>query len=216
MKPPNFSSLTYAAVWHGCQTIFDLLYRTEVAGMENVPTDGAFILACNHASFLDPPIAGSYLTRELHYFARKTLFKGRFGKLISDLNSIPIDRDGDSDLGAFRKVFGVLKSGDAILVFPEGTRSKDGALQSVRGGVGMLACRSQVPVLPVRIFGSFDIWSRKQKLPALHKSLSLTVGPVVLPQSYDPGKKDKERYQIASTRIMKAIENLKAPELGYV
>ncbi|WOO39628.1 lysophospholipid acyltransferase family protein [Rubellicoccus peritrichatus] len=216
MKPPKFSSLTYAAVWHGCQTIFDLLYRPEIAGIENVPADGSFILACNHASFLDPPIAGSYLPRELHYFARKTLFKGRFGKLISDLNSIPIDRDGDSDLAAFRKVFGVLKSGEAILVFPEGTRTKDGKLGEVRGGVGMLACRSQVPVLPVRIFGSFDIWSRKHKYPALSKNLGLTIGPVILPKDYDPGKADKERYQNASTRIMKEIENLKAPEISGV
>lgn len=211
MRRPRFSSMTYAAVWHGCQTFYDLLYRTEIMGLENVPMDGPFLLASNHASFLDPPIVGSYMPRELTYFARKTLFQGRFGKLISDLNAIPIDRDGDSDLGAFRKVFAVLKDGGALLVFPEGTRTTDGDFLEARSGVGMIACRTQVPVLPVRIFGSYDIWSRKRKLPALFGSLGITIGKPLMPESYDPGKADKERYLIAAQRILDAIKGLPEP-----
>lgn len=213
MKPPDFTSGTYRAVWHGCQWAFNLFYRTELAGLDNVPPEGPFILASNHASFLDPPIAGSYLPRELHYFARKTLFRGRFGKLIKDLNSIPIDRDGSSDLKAFRAVFNVLRGGGAIIVFPEGTRTHDGFLQSVKSGVGMLACRARVPVVPMRIFGSYDIWSRHQKLPNKLKTLTVCVGPPIPPAEYDPGKADAHRYQTASDRIMHAIESLKKPEL---
>lgn len=212
MPRPHFSSMTYAAVWHGCQTLFDLLYRTEVAGLENVPLEGPFLLASNHASFLDPPIVGSYMPRELTYFARKTLFQGRFGKLITDLNSIPIDRDGDSDLGAFRKVFSVLKDGGALLVFPEGTRSQNGVFGEARSGVGMIACRTQVPVLPVRVFGSYDIWSRKRKFPAPHGSLGISIGKVLLPEAYDPGKAEKERYLIAAQRILAAIAVLPKPQ----
>ncbi len=211
MQRPHFSSLTYAAVWHGCQTLFDLFYRTEVAGLENVPADGPFLLASNHASFLDPPIVGSYMPRELTYFARKTLFQGRFGKLISDLNAIPIDRDGDSDLAAFRKVFAVLKNGGALLVFPEGTRSSDGQFGTARSGVGMIACRAKVPVLPVRIFGSYDIWNRTHKLPALHGSLGITVGKILPPEVYDPGKADNDRYLSAAKYILAAIAALEPP-----
>lgn len=211
MGRPHFSSLTYAAVWHGCQTLFDLLYRTEIAGLEHVPAKGPFLLASNHASFLDPPIVGSYFPRELTYFARKTLFQGRFGKLITDLNSIPIDRDGDSDLSAFRKVFSVLKDGGALLVFPEGTRSKDGGLGRARSGVGMIACRARVPVLPVRLFGSYEIWNRERKLPALHGSLGITIGKPLEPAAFDPGKGDQERYQHAAERILAAIATLQSP-----
>lgn len=211
MSPPRFSSLTYAAVWHGCSTLFDLLYQTEIAGQANIPPTGPFILASNHASFFDPPIVGSHLPRELHYFARKTLFQGRFGKLITDLNSIPIDRDGDSDLGAFRKVFGILKDGGGLLVFPEGTRTHDGALGQARSGVGLIACRAAVPVVPARVFGAYDIWSRHRKLPSLRGHLGLTIGPSIAPSQFDPGKNDPERYLNAAKNILSAIEDLHPP-----
>lgn len=216
MRVPRFSSLTYAAVWHGSQMVSDLFYRTEVAGLEHFPMEGPFLLASNHASFLDPPLVGSHMPRELTYFARKTLFQGRFGKLITDLNSIPIDRDGDSDLGAFRKVFSVLKDGGALLVFPEGTRSTDGSIGPARSGVGMIACRAKVPVLPVRIFGSYDIWSRNRKLPSLSGSLGITVGKVLPLEVFDPGKDDPDRYLTAAQRILAAIAALKPPAVGAV
>jgi len=211
MNPPDFQSHTYRAVWHGCQLVFNLLYRTEVAGLEHIPETGPFILASNHASYLDPPIIGSYLPRELHYFARKTLFKGHFGRLISDLNSIPIDRDGGSDLQAFRAVFNALKQGGGILIFPEGTRTHDGQLAHVKSGLGMLACRAQVPVIPARIFGSYAIWSRFQHRPAWQKNLGLTIGAPLPPAAYDPGKAALERNQTASDRIMAAIAALPPP-----
>jgi len=211
VQRPRFSGLTYAFVWHSCHSIFDLLFQTEVAGLDNVPLQGPFILASNHASFLDPPIIGSYMPRELTYFARKTLFKGPLGNLIKNLNAIPIDRDGDSDLAAFRNVFNALKQGGALLVFPEGTRSQDGNFGEVRSGVGMIACRAQVPVLPVRVFGSYDVWSRHDRYPRLGHALAIRVGPCLQPQDYDPGKADKERYLSAAKRIFEAITKLQQP-----
>ena len=130
-----------------------------------MPAQGSFILAVNHASFYDPPIAVCRLPRPVHFFARNTLFRGLFGKLIANLNAIPVKRDADSDVTAIKRVLGLLRKGDSLLLFPEGTRTQDGNLQEAQRGIGMIACRSGVPVLPARIFGSYESCGRNRKWP---------------------------------------------------
>ena len=90
---------------------FKIFHRFEVFGVDNVPKKGAFILASNHLSFFDPPALGCKLPRNLHYFARDTLFVGPLGSLIRSLNSIPVDRE-KLDLRTLRTVLSVLKNGD--------------------------------------------------------------------------------------------------------
>lgn len=190
---------------------FRLWNDLQVAGVENVPEEGPFLLACNHASFLDPPVFAVACPRELHFFARKTLWKGAFGNLITNLNAIPIDRDGERDLQAFRRVFSTLKEGGSLLVFPEGTRSPDGELHEGKKGVGMIACRAGAPVVPARIFGSYEMWSRHKKLPNLTADLGVSFGPPIPLEDYDPGKEDPARYETAAARIMAGIAALKNP-----
>lgn len=189
--------------------IWDLFTGCEAYGMENVPANGPFLLACNHASFLDPPVFGAYSPRALHYFARKTLFIGPFGKLIRKYNAIPIDRDGQSDLHAFREVFKVLKSGGCLLVFPEGTRTSDGRLQTARPGLGMIAARAGVPIVPARIHGSFRIYSRHRKLPDLLNPMSVVFGRAIDPATIDPGKNDPDRFRKISQAVLDKIAELK-------
>lgn len=203
-------------MWTTAQTWFGLMHRTEVYGANHVPCTGSFILACNHASFYDPPLCGANLPRELHYFARKTLFKGPLGKIITDLNSIPIDRDGDSDIAAFKRVFNTLKTDGGLLLFPEGTRTRDGQLQSAKKGVGLIACRAQVPVVPVRIFGSYEVWGRHKKIPDFRSPIKLVVGRPLSVADFDPGKKDAERYQTAANTIMQHITRLYIPHAHAV
>ncbi|MGE9294729.1 MAG: lysophospholipid acyltransferase family protein [Puniceicoccales bacterium] len=190
---------------------FRLLNGLTVSGQEHIPTEGPFLLACNHASFLDPPVFAAACPRELHFFARKTLWKGSFGTLITNLNAIPIDRDGERDLEAFRRVFSTLKDGESLLVFPEGTRTDDGSLHDGKKGVGLIACRAQAPVAPARIFGSYEMWNRHHKLPRLTKPLGVAFGPMIPADVYDPGKTDPDRYQTAANRIMQAIGQLEDP-----
>ena len=201
----------YQLVWSSAQSLFELFHQCEVYGIENIPQSDAFILASNHASFYDPPALGAHLPRELNYFARKTLFKGPLKKIITDLNSIPIDRDGDSDIAAFKKVFTVLKTGGGLLLFPEGTRTEDGHLQSAKKGVGLIACRAQVPVVPARIFGSYSAWGRHRPIPDILCPMSLVIGPPLSTEQFDPGKKDAQRYQTAADTIMKSIAQLSIP-----
>lgn len=204
-------------LYRNCRATLAGWFRTwnelQVAGKEHVPADGPFLLACNHASFLDPPVFAAACPRELHFFARKTLWKGAFGKLITELNAIPIDRDGESDLQAFRAVFNALKEGGSLLVFPEGTRTPDGELHAAKKGIGMIACRGQAPVVPARIFGSYEMWSRNAKFPRLTAKLGVTFGPPILPSEYDLGKSDPDRYEAAAQKIMSGIAALEDARL---
>jgi len=204
----------YRAWWQGLLDWFHLWNDFTVAGRAHIPNEGPFLLACNHASFLDPPVFAAACPRELHFFARKTLWKGAFGNLITNLNAIPIDRDGERDLEAFRRVFATLRDGGALLVFPEGTRTGDGELHSGKKGVGLIACRAQVPVVPARVFGSYEMWNRHHKFPRLTQRLGVAFGAAVPPLSYDPGKADPQRYQSAADRIMIAIAELGDPRLS--
>ncbi|MBP8257522.1 MAG: 1-acyl-sn-glycerol-3-phosphate acyltransferase, partial [Opitutaceae bacterium] len=132
-----------------CMLIYDVLFRGDVSGTANIPSDGPFIVACNHASHLDPPIVGSQIPRQMAFFARKTLWKpGIASWWLDGVGTIPVDRDGGTDVAAIRRVLQTLQSGKAMILFPEGTRSPDGNLQSAKAGVGLIACKTQAPVLP--------------------------------------------------------------------
>ncbi len=185
--------------------------RLEVRGAVHVPRSGAFILASNHCSYADPPILASACPdyRQINFLARNTLFTGTWGKLLRGMKALPLDRDGDSDLATFRVVLKLLKEGEPLLIFPEGTRSHDGCLQPPKRGVGMIACKAQVPVVPVRVFGTFEMWPRGQALPDVFAPLAVTFGPALLPPDYDPGRKARDRAEQAAANIMEAIAILR-------
>ncbi|MGF1453308.1 MAG: lysophospholipid acyltransferase family protein [Opitutales bacterium] len=187
--------------------------RFEVFGEGHIPRQGPFLLASNHASFIDPPVVSAAVPtyRQIYFFARKSLFKGWFGKLIASLHAIPIDRDADSDLAAFRRVFDLLNQGHPLLVFPEGTRSPDGQIGRAEKGVGLIACRAQVPIVPARVFGSYEYWGRQQKLPKLGGQLAVTFGAPFEVSTVDPGKKSSERYAVVAQKTLDTIASLPPP-----
>jgi 1-acyl-sn-glycerol-3-phosphate acyltransferase len=129
---------------------------------------------------------------------------------------IPVDRDGASDIRAIRCVLKLLQEGQGITVFPEGTRSPDGQFKAAQPGIGLLACRASVPVIPVRVFGTYEIWNRHQTKPNFHRRSQCVVGPPMWPQIYDPGKEHPQRYLECAQRIMKAIRDLQLPTLQRV
>lgn len=193
------------------RVIFDIAFRGQIAGLDNLPKDGAFILASNHASHLDPPIVGSLIPHQVCFFARKTLWKKGFASWwLNIVGTIPVDRDGGSDVHAIKRVLQALKNDKVIILFPEGTRSQDGALQPARPGVGLLACRTQVPVVPARIFGSFDAFGRDGKIH-IPTPVTVVYGKPIPASAYDDPKAGKERYQRASEHIMTHIAALQKP-----
>jgi len=196
--------------------IYDAFFRGEVVGVENLPKTGPFIVASNHASHLDPPSVGCHIPRQLAFFARKTLRKGGFATWwLNGVGAIPVDRDGASDVSAMKNVLRALQSVTVITLFPEGTRSPDGTLQSPKTGVGMIACRSRVPVVPARIFNSHVALGRDGKLRTGTR-MSIVYGRPLQPADYDDPKAGKERYQRASEKIMTAIAALREPRAVIV
>ncbi len=174
------SQIVYTASRTFLRVAFWTLGGLEVHGLQNLPMTGPLIVACNHASHLDPMVLGAAFPRPLNFLARRTLFDVPvFRWLIHHNNAFPLDREGDPR-EALRTFGERLDQGAAVVMFPEGTRSSDGALGEIRPGVGMLAVRNYVPVLPVFVWGSYQSWPRGRGYPKPHH-LKALMGEVIVP-----------------------------------
>ena len=183
---------------------FKIFHRFEITGADNIPVNGSFILASNHASYFDPPALGCKLPRNLHYFARDTLFFWPLGLLIRSLNSIPVNRS-QLDIATLKRVLKVLQSGDPLLVFPEGTRSPDGQIHRGKKGIGLLLAKSQSDVLPARITGGNEVLGKGMIIPRIGRKLVVTYGPIIRFETLDPGKSDPLRYETIANRVLEEI-----------
>lgn len=209
--PASTTAPVYGLSAYAAGVVYEMFFRGGVVGMENLPATGGFLLAANHASHLDPFILGAQVPRQVTFFARKTLWKPGFASWwLNTVGVIPVDRDGGSDVTAIKRVLHVLKRQEIIIMFPEGTRSPDGKLQTPKPGVGLFACRSQVPIVPVRLFGSFEAFSKGGAV-RLGAPVTVVVGRPMAPADYDDPAAGKARYQLASERIMARISALERP-----
>lgn len=146
------------------RTVLRILLKLEIRGVENTPSTGTLVVAINHASFLDPLIAGAFLPRTVIPLGKVELFRNRlFGWVFPAYGVIPIHR-GEIDRAAIRRSLEVLRSGGALLVAPEGTRSRDGRLQHARSGVALLAVRTDATLLPVAVWGVQAFWRNLRRL----------------------------------------------------
>jgi 1-acyl-sn-glycerol-3-phosphate acyltransferase len=147
-----------------CQIFCVSFFRVRSYGRDHIPKKGAFVLICNHQSYLDPILCGITSHRRLGYLARDTLFTHWFfGRLISSVGTIPV-KQGEADLSAMRKVIAKLKNGEAICLFPEGTRSMDGRIERFKPGFGLLCRRGKAAIVPAIVDGAFECWPRHKKL----------------------------------------------------
>jgi 1-acyl-sn-glycerol-3-phosphate acyltransferase len=143
------------------------LFRIRVFGRQHVPEHGGVLVVSNHQSHLDPILVGLCFDRRLNYVARDTLFGfAPFRWLISSLDAIPIDREGIA-LGGLKESLRRLKDGEMLLIYPEGTRTRDGEVGLLKPGFLALARRAKVPLLPVAVDGSYQAWPRRNLLPRL-------------------------------------------------
>lgn len=202
----------YLALYHGARAFVSTFGTLDVVGAENIP-DGACVFASNHVSHLDPPLVGSSIPREIHFLARKTLFKNPvFGHIITKANAIPVDLEKGMEVGTFKRLKSLAASGESVLIFPEGTRSADGEIGDAKGGTGMLACSMHLTVVPVRVSGAYELLPRTSRFPVPGARVSVVFGKPLAPADFDPGKKHPERYLEATRTIMDAIAALKEPE----
>jgi 1-acyl-sn-glycerol-3-phosphate acyltransferase len=192
-------------------TLHSMWLRGDVVGAENFPMAGPFLIASNHASHLDPPLVGCHVPRQMRFFARKSLWNNPLvAWWMNQVETIPVERDS-GDVGAIKRVLQALKENRAIVLFPEGTRSMDGQLQKAKAGVGLMACKTGVPVVPCRVFGSFEAFGKSAKLPRLGSSVTIVFGPPIFATEYDDPSAGKARYELAAQRIMDRIAQLAPP-----
>ncbi len=184
------------------------LFRFTSEGVGNIPSVGPIILASNHASNLDPLFIGVAAPRFIHYLAKKELFSNPlFGFVLRRIcGALPIDRD-QMDRSILREVFALLERREMLLVFPEGTRTHDGALGEAKLGVGMIAHHARAMVIPVYIKGTYEILPRHAKR-LRRAACRVTFGTAVdLADLYGQAR-TKDVYRLIGGRIMESIGKL--------
>jgi 1-acyl-sn-glycerol-3-phosphate acyltransferase len=208
MLKPQFGPVRTAAWyffgWSLCFIWSRLYLRAKVCGRNNVPAKGSFIFASNHASYLDPILLGTSIHRSLNYMAREDLFeKGFLAWALPRVQSFPVRR-GEGDLGAIRQALKLLKTGKPLVIFPEGTRTEDGKLQSGKPGIGFIVAKSGVPVVPAYVEGSFEVMPKGAKELKRHQ-IKVYIGE---PMRFE-ATSDRAAYQRISDEIMSRIAGLK-------
>lgn len=209
-KHPQSMNIIYNAGYTLSRAVATFLFSYRAEGAGNIPEDGPVIIASNHASFLDPPLVGIASRRALWYLARRTLLDWPLlGPILPSLNVIPVDRDGN-DRTALKQIIKLLEAGEGVVLFPEGTRSPDGRLQRPQPGLGLLAAKTLAPVVPARIFGSFEAFPKNAKLPT-PVPIAVCFGPPLRFTQAETTPASRETYQALSDRVMEAIANIQPP-----
>lgn len=170
------------SIWYSflrilAQLAFPAFWRYRSFGRENVPRSGGVLIVCNHQSYVDPLLIGVGLNRQIHIMARRSLFHKYllFRWLILSLNAFPLN-DSGVDFGAVKETIRRLKRGKMVLMFPEGTRTRDGSIGEIHTGIAMIAKRSGSPVVPAVIDGAFEAWPRTRKLFRLGPDVKVAFG----------------------------------------
>ena len=177
-------------------TMFRIIYRAEVHGQENVPKEGGAIIAANHISLWDPPFVGAFCPRRVSFMAKKELFENSiFSSIITSLGAFPVNR-GAADRNAIKTALAVLSEGKCLGLFPEGTRSKSGKLGEPEAGIGLIAYKANVPIVPVAITGTNG--------KGLFPKFTIRFGKPI--PAGDP--KDKKLMTTLPTQIMTEIQKL--------
>jgi 1-acyl-sn-glycerol-3-phosphate acyltransferase len=197
--------------YHLSRLLAKVFYDFRIIHRERVIQTGPVILATNHQSFLDPPLAGNASDRAIFFLAKKSLMDvSILGWLLPKLNVIPVNLEG-SDRSALKALIRILSAGECALVFPEGTRTPDGNLQPAEPGLGLLVAKTRAPVVPMRIFGAYDIWPIHGKL-RLRGKITIVVGEPIYFSESDVEGGGKDLYMRLSQRVMDAIAALQLPE----
>jgi 1-acyl-sn-glycerol-3-phosphate acyltransferase len=176
--------------------LFLLLFRLKSYGQENVPEEGPLVLCGNHRSLFDPPLLGTPLRRELFFMAKEELFRiPIFGSLISRVHAFPVKRGGVSK-ESIRLSIQLLKDGNAMCIFPEGTRKNAGGVG--KKGAAMLALKSNAVVIPVAIIGNYKPFRR----------MAVYYGKPIDLSEYTQGT--SEQLEAATDKIMNEIRAMVA------
>lgn len=157
-----------------------VLYRLQLEGREHIPPRGPLIVVANHQSYLDPILLGMLAwTRTFRAMAKSSLFRfGPFGRLISLFGALPVDQH-KGDLATIRVAIDEVNAGHAVIIYPEGGRTRDGRVRPFQRGFQVILKRTRAPVLPVTIEGAYDVWPAGRPLPRLSGRIIVRAHPVI-------------------------------------
>ncbi|MGA2747349.1 MAG: lysophospholipid acyltransferase family protein [Verrucomicrobiota bacterium] len=210
---PSRMNPCYRAGWLFFRAVFALYFRWRVFNPERVPARGPVILASNHASYIDPPLVGAGVARHISYLARDSIF--RVPILASILRSwrvVPVDRDGGTGRG-LKMILTRLEEGGAIILFPEGTRTRHGEMNPARSGIGLAVIKSSAPVVPARVFGTHRAFGPHVLVPRPRRVMVKYGRPLYFQALREeartaPKQRLKDIYQRIADEIMAEIARL--------
>src|ERR1700736_379388 len=196
--------------YHLSRLFAQLFFGFRIINRERAIQSGPVILAMNHQSFFDPPLAGNACDRPIFFLAKKSLMNVPvLGWLLPKLNVIPVNLEG-GDRSALKALIRVLSAGECALVFPEGTRTPDGNLQPAEPGLGLVIAKTRAAVVPMRIFGAFDAWPIGGKI-RLGPKITVVVGQPIHFTDSDFEGTGRDLYGRLSQRVMDAIAAIQLP-----
>lgn len=187
------SKLLYKSVAYLFKLYFKFYYRYEVIGKSNIPEKGRLVIMANHITYLDPPILGSILQRQIHFMAKEELFKNPImGYLLKKVGQFPVKR-GRPDRNALKKSFEILRNEQVLGIFPEGsTQGKDKGLKKAKSGAVLIPIKEKSPIIPIGI-------------KFIGRKLRVSIGKPFTLDSYYNRKLSKEDRKEAGTFIMNKI-----------
>ena len=213
MPEPTETTLSYRFARFTFGMFFRIWFRWKVLHHERVPAKGGVILASNHDSYLDPVYVVSALERMVVGLARESAFNVPLGgRILRSWRVIPVDQTGT---GRGLKTFlSRLRSGDAVIMYPEGTRSPTGQIRAPQPGIGLIIIKSTAPVVPIKLFGAYEAYARHHWLPRPYQVQIKFGEPLDFADLRAEAKqtKDKDRlkeiYKQAATDLLHAIAQI--------
>jgi 1-acyl-sn-glycerol-3-phosphate acyltransferase len=215
--PPSADRSWLARAWFrivqfGVGSLLAATGGLRASGRENIPATGGSLLVSNHLSYLDVFVLGIPVPRpwRLNYVARSTLFLPVLGALIRSVGGFPIQREGMGASG-LKETLRRVRNGGIVILFPEGTRSRDGALGPIKPGIAVLATRARVPIVPAAVAGTFEVWPRGRPFPWPHP-IWVHYGPAITPEEL-AGLAPEAVVSLIRARLL-AAQQVARKELG--
>lgn len=219
-SPAHRMNATYAFGRSIITPLARVVYRPRVEGRDNVPMTGPVIIASNHLSFIDSIAIPVAAPRPVHFLAKSSYFEGSgmsgwmSREFFTSIGAIPVQRGaGQAALDALDQQRLLLEQGNAVALYPEGTRSLDGRLYKGRTGVAFLALQTGAPVVPVGLIGTDKVMPVGARMPSLTQRITVKFGEPLDLSPHGPANSGKAR-RLATDAIMSAIHALSGQELA--
>jgi 1-acyl-sn-glycerol-3-phosphate acyltransferase len=184
-----------------------LYLRLRIVNSHKIPKTGTFILAPSHRSTLDIPVAAATTRRRLMYMGKDSMWKIKpIGTFLTALGSFPVTR-GSADLEALKRCIAVLDRGDPLVLFPEGTRHRGRIIEPLFDGAAFIAYKTGVPIIPVGIAGSEEIWPPGTKLPRPRKCVAV-VGDAIYPKNLNGARASRELMSEFTLELQTSLQSV--------